>query len=340
MFKPIPTRPGELQRVTTIAHPTPLYETQLSALGQPLLFQTNHAPFLAAAEDTFARFPAPRAAVAPLVVQVMVRDGAASAAVSPPRSHPGLVVQNQRHLVSLTVGGENTAVADMNAGFAFAVLSPQMAQDVPFVRYTFIEALPQILLSGRGFVAVHAACVVKDGVSLMLCAPAGTGKSTLAFTCLQHGYQILAEDVVHVHLAEDGGIRLWGIPWKFHLLPDSLRFFPELADAYPQMQTNGEWKIEVELDLVYPGSTITDAPAGKVVFLERDAAQPACLEKLSAAEARRSFEVIWSWDLPWPARYEAPLADLLATGAYRLRMDGSPHEAVALLEGLVTGAAT
>ncbi|MEZ4646066.1 MAG: hypothetical protein R3E31_25660 [Chloroflexota bacterium] len=121
------------------------------------------------------------------------------------------------------------------------MLDPVLAQDVSFVRHTFIESMPQILLGGRGYVAVHAACVVKNGVSLMLCAPAGTGKSTLAFTCLRHGYQILAEDVVQVQATPP--MQLWGLPWKFHLLPDAVRFSRSWRSAKRTCKptANGSW---------------------------------------------------------------------------------------------------
>lgn len=330
MFKAIPTKPGELRRVTTISHLSPTYEVRLAALGEPLLFQTNRAELAAAAVDTFGRFPAPALDREPLVVQVLVRDGEGAVPAVP---HPKLVVQNQRHLVYLSVGG-STAVADLQTGFAYAILDPSLAEDISFVRYAFIEALPQILLGGRDYVAVHAACVVKNGVSLMLCAPAGTGKSTLAFACLQHGYQILAEDVVQVRLADDA-VQLWGIPWKFHLLPDALRFFPDLGEQRPLLQTNGEWKIEIDLDALYPGSTVTCAPAGQVIFLQRDHAAQPSLERLPLATARERFEVIWSWDVPWPCCYEQQLSSLLAQGAYRLRMNGLLDEAVRLLDTLL-----
>ncbi|MCA9977894.1 MAG: hypothetical protein KC413_19170, partial [Anaerolineales bacterium] len=148
-----------------------------------------------------------------------------------------------------------------------------------------------------------------------------------------HGYQILAEDVVQVRATTP--MQLWGLPWKFHLLPDAVRFFPELAQREAYLQTNGEWKLELELDVLYPGRAVTQAAAGRVIFLERNHDLPACLELLSAEEARARFEVIWSWDLPWPEAYEQQLETLLAQGVYRLRMDGSPDDAVALLDELV-----
>ncbi|MEZ4643828.1 MAG: hypothetical protein R3E31_14035 [Chloroflexota bacterium] len=142
MFKAIETRPGELRRVTTITHERPLHEVKLAVMGEPLLVQTNDEALLAAAVDTFGRFPAPPPDREPLVIQVLVR-GSARADEPAPAAHPRLRVHNQRHLVYLSVGEGNTAVADIHAGFAFAMLDPVLAQDVSFVRHTFIESMPK-----------------------------------------------------------------------------------------------------------------------------------------------------------------------------------------------------
>jgi hypothetical protein len=156
----------------------------------------------------------------------------------------------------------------------------------------------------------------------------------LALACTLHGYQVLTEDVVQVHLTPDM-VHLWGIPWKFRLLPDAARFFPQLEKQQPRLQANGEWKIDVELERFKPGSTLTNAPPGPVVFLERDEQQPPCLHRLSPDEALRRFEVVWTWDMPWPAYYEKQLLSLLSQGVYRLRMRGRPEETVAILDRLV-----
>jgi hypothetical protein len=289
--------------------------------------------------DAFGRFPLQRpdtgSEAQPLRMQMFLvaQD---SNGVSALQSDARSVAYSQGNLVYLHAAG-SIAVSDLREGFAFAIISPETALDLAFVRYSFIEALAQILIGGRGYVAIHAACVVKNGVSLMLCAPSGTGKSTLALACLQHGYQVLAEDVVQAHIMPDA-VRLWGIPWRFRLLPDATRFFPQLGDRHPQLQANGEWKIEVDLESFFPGSTLTNAPAGLVVFLERDEQHPPCLHRLSLAEALCQFEAVWSWDLPWPSYYEEQLRRVLAQGAYRLCMRGVPEETVGLLDELVTEA--
>lgn len=345
MFKELTTGPEGVRWVTGISHLRPTHEVRLSALGEPLLFQTNYEPFMATAAETFGRFPLQRPDAPPLRIQMFVlpQEDKTNTNGSPSRpdqgqTYQGFAAYSQEHLVHLRIG-ENMSVSDVQSGYAFATISAETAQNLSFVRYVFIEGLPQILLGGRDYVAIHAACVVKNGVSLMLCAPSGTGKSTLALACSQHGYQVLTEDAVQIHIPpEPDAVRLWGIPWKFRLLPDAARFFPQLENQHPRLQANGKWKIEVELETFHPGSTLTNAPPGLVIFLERDEQNPPCLQRLSLAEALRQFEAVWTWDMPTPPYYEQQLLRLLSQGVYQLRMRGVPEETVAILDELVAEA--
>jgi hypothetical protein len=125
------------------------------------------------------------------------------------------------------------------------------------------------------------------------------------------------------------------MPWKFHLLRDSLQFFPELAAEPLHMQVNGEWKIEVELDDHFPGATVTHAKPGPIVLLERGAAPSTMVEALTPAAARQAFDVIWSWTEGWKEQYERQIGRLLEGHVYRLHMNGSPFEAVDALDALV-----
>jgi len=332
MFKRVLIEPGELPRVSHIEHYKPSYEIELSVMDQPLKFQCNDSKLIEAAVNTFGRFPPHGSSRDPLVVQVFIRDSISDncpGASAIQKEHP-ISVYNQGHLVLLNIGINNNAVADLRSGFAYAILTPEFAADISAVRYSFIEALPQILLGGRDYVAIHAACVVKDGIGTLLCASSGMGKSTLAFACLDLGYQILAEDVVQVQIM-DGGIRLWGIPWKFHLLPDSRRFFPGLPEISPKIQSNGEWKLEIELEDLLPGSAVTSAALGAVVFLERELGTTCRMQVIDSHRAFQRFEPIWSWDIPWQKEYEKQMVGLIEKNTYQLSMNGSPHEAAALL---------
>ena len=131
-------------------------------------------------------------------------------------------------------------------------------------------------------------------------------------------------------------VRLWGMPGKLHLLPDSKRFFPEIACEQPKVQMNGEWKLEIELEMLFPGSTTAHAAPGLVFLLEREALPGATLiECVPLAEALAEFEVVWPWSLGWTEDMEREVTRLLDGRTYRLRMRGSPDEAVDALDALL-----
>lgn len=316
----------------------PTFQRLFYPMGQLLLFQTNSPVLLQAASEAFGSFPrfSGEQASSPLVLRLFAHEVELAPGHREDDEHPRPLYRTQGHLFYVTVGASSTAVADLLRGYAFGFVAPAVVQDRTLVRYVFLEGLAFAMLgTARQFIPVHAACVVKGGTSLVLQGSSGRGKSTLAYACVRRGYQMLAEDGLLVECLSDGA-RIWGWPWKLHLLPDSKRFFSELEHEQPQLQINGEWKLEIESELFFPGSTTTNAAPGLVIFLERGAAPGrACVEPLPIGEAVERFEVVWPWQVGWPEEKEQRVFRLLERGTYRLRMEGSPDDAVDALDAVL-----
>jgi hypothetical protein len=113
-------------------------------------------------------------------------------------------------------------------------------------RHAVLEALANFHLSVLDRQPLHAACVERDGLALLLVGPAGVGKSTLTYTAAREGYRILAEDIVWLQLRDTFAI--WGLVTRLFLPPDSAQFFPELGALRPMVRSNGEEKVVVPLD--------------------------------------------------------------------------------------------
>lgn len=332
-----------------LPHPRATLEARYGLMGEHLLVQSDDPAVLAAAADAFGRYAVPRDDMPPLIVRLFVdrerRPSRRSSGGRAPRTAPGTPgtpasiaprYLADGHLFLIDLADHGAAVADQRAGIATGRVSETITADVPHLRYTVVEAMALSLLASRGYVAVHASCVVRDGVAVMLQAPAGTGKSTLAYAALRRGFGILAEDVVFVRPDRRGGVpAVWGAPWRLHLLPDAPALFPELAGVDSARQLNGEVKLEVDVAGRYPAAMATSATAGPQVLLERGPSQGAPIRRLEPLEARDAFQVLWPWGIPWDERYEATATALRDQGVFRLRMSGTPDEAVDLLEQLV-----
>ena len=132
--------------------------------------------------------------------------------------------------------------------------SPALWQDPAYLRLHYLEMALYLLLPGRGFLGVHGSACVRHGRAVLLRAPGGGGKTTLAYAAARGRFQALAEDVVWI--APDGNL-WWGMPWRFRLRPDVVRLFPELAGR----SCNGP-KLEVEV-----ANAVPSALPGPVVLL-------------------------------------------------------------------------
>jgi hypothetical protein len=321
-----------MRRISPLSHVQATLERWYTLFGEPLRFQTNDARLLEAADEAFGRFPACLpGAPDPLDIRLFVEEPHYPEQDGIPFKP---VHRTMGHLLYFQFGANNTAVLDLRQGFAFGFVSPSVAQDRVFVRLNFIETMSQAAASlSRNFSHIHAACVIKDGISVLLQAHNGTGKSTLTYACARRGYQVLTEDMVQVKV-RPGGVELWGLPWRLHLLPDAKRFFPELAGLEP-IQFNNDSKLEVDLEALLPGSPVIHAAPGLAVLVVRGTPGPTRLEPISFMQALQASEIIWTWEIGWTPELERGSQELLKGGTYRLHMNGTPDEAVDALDALV-----
>jgi hypothetical protein len=310
----------------------PTMERRFGLMAEPLLFRTNDPLLMAAAERAFGRFEVP-ASGEPLEVRLIVDAAGGPATFDPRHLRPRV----QAHLHTITLDARNHATVDLERGLAIGTVTPEVARDGDFVRYAFIEAMGLSMLGrARGYLAIHASAVVRDGRAAVLQGPAGAGKSTLAVACARIGFGVLAEDVVFARQAGDG-VELWGMPWTQRLLPDAVDHFGELAGVRPRLQPNGEHKLEVDLESLRPGAAQPSAAAGAALVLVRGSAGPTRVEPLAPEAASDAFEVLWPWGDGWSERHEAIARRLFSTRPGRLHVNGTPEAAAAVLAAWLDG---
>jgi hypothetical protein len=317
-----------IRRLPQLPIARPTLERRFGLMAEGLRFETNDPALLDAAEASFGRFPLPPAGRDDLILRLFSESRPAEAGT------PSSIV-NRTHgpLYIVARGAGDIAVSDLEAGVAIGFVDTATAADMRAVRYGFIEAMALSMLSrARGYMAIHAAGVVRDGVGIVIQGPAGAGKSTLAIACARRGFGVLAEDVVFVRVTPSD-IEFWGMPWTQRLLPDARAFFPELTSLEDRRQPNGEMKLEVDLDVAFPGLAVPTAAPGPIVLLERGTGGATRVEALDPEV--EPLEVLWPWDGGWTADHERGSRRLTDRGLFRLHMNDSPDEAVDVLEALL-----
>ena len=292
-------------------------------MAETLRFETNDPRLLDAAAVSFGRFDVPDDGRPPLLLRLFVE---------PDRAAMPVAFRTHGSVLLITGGPDDVGSVDVAAGIALGFVADSTAADEPAVRRDFIESMGLVMVTGgRGYVVVHAAGVVIGGRGVTLYGAAGAGKSTLAMACARRGLGVFAEDAVFCRTGP-AGLELWGMPWTQRLLPDAAERFPELRGHEPALQPNGELKLQIDMDAVYPGRAVPMAAAGPVVVLQRGSGGPTRIVPVPASEAEQLVEVLWAIEQAWTEDHERAAASLLAGGVYRLEVNGTPDEAVDALE--------
>ena len=235
-----------------------LQESWFQAMGFRLRVLTNHPAILTAAAASFGGFgPTEPITPADFTLHLFVHDVESGQLREPGfRADGALIYRTDDHA--------STLMADRERGLAWGYFSPTIIDHPAFFRYHFLEFAFYAMLPSRGLMPIHASACVKNGRVLLIRAPSGGGKTTLVYAATRRGFQALAEDVVWIDVTH----RVWrGMPWWFHLPPDTCRFFPELTTYDPVLEINGTPRVEVELERIRPGSTTVSAQPGPVVLL-------------------------------------------------------------------------
>lgn len=77
------------------------------------------------------------------------------------------------------------------------------------------------LLHQRGYLVLHASCVLVNGIAVAFMGAKGFGKSTLAACMYARGHTLISDDIVPVYLSDDGVYTMPGYP-RIKLYPDSV----------------------------------------------------------------------------------------------------------------------
>ena len=309
------------------------HEVVVPVLGIPTRFTTNEPAMLDVIEESFGVWRA----LAPHDVGVGTGGVAeVRVAVVPDRDEvadtEGQTITHETsddlRFVARSTG--SAAESDPAKRLVTIRASRALVADRERFRTELLEAAVLALLSCYDRHPVHAAAVAHRGHALLLAAPSGTGKSTLAYACHEAGLDLLGDDHVRVQLAPS--LRVWGWPGRVRLLAETAARMGVATS--PVALANGRLKSVVD---ARRGMTAGRLVANDVtVCVLARAGGRVSLEPLAPDALARALEaqLVPGFDR-FPARWPRVVSALTARGGWRLRLSGDARDAVPLVRELL-----
>ena len=311
------------------------FQEDFNPIGTPIRVESNDEAVVRLARENFGRYGKPSPGESPRFFLRVCVDPVHRA--GPPWPKPSF--RSLNHLVHIACGDSNFAVADLNTGVCIGFVTQAMVEDSSFFKSTFLDCLFYVLAVHRDYTPVHCSGVVSGGRGVLVCGVSGTGKTTLAYACARSGLQVLTDDVVHLRLdPANNQLRLWGRPWFLRLMPKAVELFPELEGLPPQLRSDHEWYLEIDVENQFPGSTVVSCKPEALVFLNRHRDVVTQLQPLSVDSALERFmKDIYVSETSVIERHRQTLARLLQTQAYTLNYSGDPMKAVEVIRSILGG---
>jgi hypothetical protein len=189
---------------------------------------------------------------------------------TPKRSH----FRGLGHLVFVLLEPKAFLTFDLLRRRVFGVISPAAARDSYFWNVQLLPIALGLLGTTVGVAPLHCACLDRNGSGLMVAGDSGAGKSTLTAALAKRGFAVVSDDWTYVSY-RPGKLVAHGMYAPIKLLPDSIRYFPELRRSVPKKTLNGELAYEVNAAKAFHSSVRGSSTPKWLLFLER-ASLPGC----------------------------------------------------------------
>lgn len=221
------------------------FRREVALFGHTLVVESNEEGLFTAVDLAIQNYSQTNQAKPPL--------GTLQLVVQPMRQPPGpapddlmqhITYSGSADWLMMQLGGWGVAHLDLARRLSTAVLSPQLAARPELVAQCVMHTLLLNLIISHGYGMLHASCLVRDGVALLLMAPHNTGKSTTALRLALAGFRLLTDSMVFV----DGDGFLHGYPVGLvKLRGDMVEQFPELRPFLQPEIVRQETKYRVDL---------------------------------------------------------------------------------------------
>ncbi len=239
------------------------HDAIFGVMGVPLRFQTNSAHLFTLAVDAFARFGPPQREEPLLQMRLFTHPVDTSL---PNRAWP-VVTRGQGDYYYVTWGPGSTLVADLARGYLFGFLVPDAQSWPHLLRDIFLLEPVYTTLTRHDFVPLHVAVLLWRGrYPLYLVAAPEVDVGVLLYRAVRERWRLVAERRV-MAVRTPRGWHFWGIPWWLHLPCRARHLFPELEHHTAAPQENGEWRLVLDVEDAWPGSTEPHAGPGPLILV-------------------------------------------------------------------------
>jgi hypothetical protein len=196
------------------------------------------------------------------------------------------------HLFYANYGPGDSMLMDQRNRRVMGSISAATARDVNYWKRVILPCMAGITSACVGITPIHCACVVRDGLGLLMHGESGSGKSTLALSLSLNGFSYLSDDCTYIS-ESDKRLQCWGSSAPLKLMPDTAKYFPELADLSPRESLNGELAYEIDPAAVFNVETTSNCEPRWIVFIERFAQSETTFHRVSNEEAtdRLAFDL-------------------------------------------------
>ena len=230
-------------------------------LGFAVEILTNKSEVLDAAQASFGHRRLSRGSTA-----IQIRVGVTNEGGS--RVPPEPVRREYNHLYSMVADTENQAMLDLKTCTSFIWLNRNALKNSLYLRHNFLEKTVYLLLGASRVTDIHAACVSRQGIGVLLCGDSGAGKSTLAYACARAGWTYTSDDTSYL-INHSMVPRVIGHSHRVRFRPAAKELFPELEEREITPRMEGKASIEVHVAELPAMETATEATVHAVVYLKR-----------------------------------------------------------------------
>jgi len=196
-------------------------------------------------------------------------------------------------------------------------------------QYEMASPLRSILhwgLASRSRQLVHAAAVGLEGRGVLLAGKSGSGKSSTALACLQHGFDYVGDDYCVVSTQPEATVHSLYTTAK--LDTGSLAGFPLLADKVHSIARYGAQKALFFIDRHYPERVKTSMRLAALLVPELTGTASTALEntRRAAALARLAPSTIFQLPAAGPATFSTLSALVRGVPCHALNLGTDPRE--------------